>query len=182
MSRSQVLLSLHAMAALSAGELRTFPSYSPKRFLAEFPSVPFLLFSGRERLFSQALKQSPPASTHPLVPDQENYQKHSGKPRPYSKVTENLGILSLQWPASADDLHTACTWNRRDEGMQLPGRTQNTTAVQQPLLFRDHLILQFGFLCSPIKTNPHRSGVFVHSSIIITLSTSPIWTRQINMP
>lgn len=50
----------------------------------------------------------------PLVPDQENYQKTSGKPRPYSKVTENSGSLCLHSPTSADDLHVTCTWNRRD--------------------------------------------------------------------
>lgn len=70
----------------------------------------------------------------------------------------------------------------KDEGIQESGRAQMTTRLGQLLLFRDHLVLQFGFFCSPIKTNPHYSGLFVPSSVIITLSTFHIPTRQINIP
>lgn len=69
----------------------------------------------------------------------------------------------------------------KDEGTRVSGRIQSTT-LGQLLLFRDHLVLQFGFFCSPIKTNPHYSGLFVPSSVIITLSTFHIPTRQINIP
>lgn len=69
----------------------------------------------------------------------------------------------------------------KDEGTQVSGRIQSTT-LGQLLLFRDHLVLQFGFFCSPIKTNPHYSGLFVPSSVIIILSTFHIPTRQINIP
>lgn len=70
----------------------------------------------------------------------------------------------------------------KDEGMQVSGRIQKTTTLRQLLLLRDHLVLPFGFFCSPIKTNPHYSGLFVPSSVIITLSTFHIPTRQINLP